>query len=112
MAIVAIVNLLSKWFLLLFLQHECDRCGIRYQKKSALINHQHRCTYCNNCRRYLDVRHLAKCKGAPLKSEQMRCTVCYKFLTKKCIGRHMRDVHGIQNWSMSQHPDRRTKVRL
>lgn len=97
--------------MLLFpLQYECDRCGHKYQTKAQLTNHLHRCTYCDQCRRYLDIRHLETCQGKPLKSEQIRCSVCSKFLTKKAVGRHMKDVHGFLNWSMAQHPDRRTKV--
>lgn len=72
--------------------------------------HKASCVFCEKCKKFVDVRHLEKCKGKPVVGDTIWCLVCRKFRSRKNFSRHMLAKHGVDKWREGDHPEFLTKV--
>ena len=87
-------------------QHDCQYCGRLFTSKRKMSEHARMCAFCDNCKIFTDLRHVAKCQTPkPRKMATVRCPSCRAFKSKLNLPRHMLSKHGIPNWKNSEHPE-------
>ena len=92
-------------------QHACKYCKVLFPSATARKKHQWACVFCDNCDKYVELRHLKSCKGKKeVKGTVVLCGVCRRFRSKKNMPRHMLSEHSVSGWQARDHPDLISKV--
>ena len=93
-----------------FFQYQCDICLQKYTTRRRLASHRLYCVFCNLCERFVEKRHLSFCKGKKIKLASSLCNLCHRYRSKRLMSRHMKLMHGINNWKAKNNPEHISKV--
>ena len=71
------------------MQDACDKCKKdNFKSAQCLREHKIRCEWCPNCQSFRGKSHVSRCKVD--KARTKRCEVCFKWLQKSYMPRHVR----------------------